>query len=161
LLTRRFLALLGAALLLSSCAPQPAADQSAAAISAIRAADAAWLKVFAARDTNATVAAVEATGSVLAPNAPIATGPDAIRALFAGFYSLPGLTIHWEAADVQAARSGELGYSRGAYELGFTDPKGKPVVEHGKYATVWRKQTDGTWKVVLDIFNSDMPAGGM
>jgi len=35
-------------------------------------------------------------------------------------------------------------------------PDGTPMTDHGKYATIWRKQTDGSWKVVVDIFNSDV-----
>ncbi len=150
-------------LAVAACQPQPkpVEDQSQAAVAAIREADAAWLRVFAGRDTTAAVAAVEATGSVLAPNAPIATGSQAVRSLFEGFYALPGMTISWQLADAQAAKSGDLGYSHGAYQLTFNDPKGKPITDHGKYATVWRKQADGSWKVVLDIFNSDLPAPGM
>lgn len=151
----RFVA--GCALLLIACQPKAPADESAAAVEAIRAADAAWSQAFSARDTNAAVAAVESTGSVAAPNAPIATGPQAIRALFEGFYALPAMTIHWEPTVVQAARSGELGYSLGTYALSFNDAKGKPVSDTGKYLTVWRKQADGTWKVVVDEFNSDQP----
>lgn len=145
---------------LTACQPQAPADQSAAAVDAVRAADSAWEKAFSSRDTAAAVAAVEPNGSVLGPNEPIATGADAIRTLFAGFYALPGMTLHWQAISVEAARSGELAYSRGTYELNFTDPKGKPATDHGKYATVWRKQADGSWKVVLDIFNSDLPVPG-
>ena len=148
------------AILAGACQPKAPVDESASAAEAVRAADVAWEKAFSGRDTAAAVAAVEPTGSVLAPNAPIATGPEAVKAAFAGFYALPGMTIHWEPATVEAARSGELAYSRGTYELSFTDPKGKPVTERGKYATVWRKQADGTWKVVLDIFNSDLPVPG-
>ena len=85
----------------------------------------------------------------------------AIRRLFEGFYALPGMTIHWELADAQASIGGDLGYSYGAFELAFNDPKGNAVVDHGKCSTVWRKQPDGTWKVVLDTFNSDLPAPGM
>ncbi len=145
------------ALLLTACEPKAPADESAAAVAAIRAADAAWSQAFSARDTTAAVAAVESTGSVAAPNAPIATGSQAIRALFEGFYALPAMTIHWEPAAVEAARSGELGYSRGAYQLTYNDAKGKPVTDQGKYVSVWRKQADGTWKVVVDEFNSDQP----
>jgi ketosteroid isomerase-like protein len=152
------------AALLAGCQPKaPAApvDESAAAVEAVRAADMAWEKAVSGRDTTAAVAAVEATGSVLAPNSPIATGPEAVRGVFAGFYGMPAMTIHWQPVVVEAARSGDLAYSRGTYELTFNDPKGKPVADHGKYATVWRKQADGTWKVVLDMFNSDMPLPGM
>ena len=156
---RAGLSLLGVATILGACQPAPA-DQSAAAAAAVRAADIAWEKAFSGRDTVAAVAAVEPTGSVLAPNAPIATGPEAIRMLFTGFYALPAMNIHWAPTKVEAARSGELAYSTGTYELTFTDPKGKPITDHGKYATVWRKQADGAWKVVVDVFNSDLPVPG-
>jgi len=157
------LLLTGLALLLGACAqPAPApVDESAAAADAVRAADIAWEKAFTSRDTTAAVAAVEATGSILPPNAPIATGPEAIRALFNGFYAMPAMTLHWTVTKAEAARSGDLAYTSGSYDLSFNDPKGKPVGEHGKYVTVWRKQADGGWKVVLDIFNSDAGAPGM
>jgi ketosteroid isomerase-like protein len=149
----------GLTLVLAAC--QPAAkDESATAADAIRAADAAWSKVFSARDTSAAVAAVEPGGSILPPNGAIATGPEAIRKLFEGFYGMPAMTISWSPNKVEAARSGELGFSSGTYEMSYTDPKGKPATDHGKYVTIWRKQADGSWKVVLDTFNSDLPLAG-
>jgi ketosteroid isomerase-like protein len=129
-------------------------------IDAVKAADQAWEKAFAGHDTAAAVDAVESSGSILSPNAPIATGPEAIRNLFAGFYALPGMTIDWEIGDVQASSSGDMAVTRGTYQLTYNDPKGKPVVDQGKYATVWRKQPDGRWKVLLDVFNSDLPLAG-
>jgi len=33
----------------------------------------------------------------------------------------------------------------------------QPVVDNGKYLTVWKKQADGSWKVLFDMFNTDMP----
>jgi ketosteroid isomerase-like protein len=153
-------ALVVSALLLAACQPAPPADLSAAAVDAVRAADIAWEKAMSSRDTAAGYATFEATGSVLPPNAPIGTGPEAIRAVFAGFYALPAMTVHWQPVTVEAARSGELAYSRGNYQLTFNDPKGNPVSDHGKYTTIWRKQADGTWKVVVDMFNTDLPMPG-
>jgi ketosteroid isomerase-like protein len=153
----------GLALVLAACQPAPPAappDESAAAAEAIRAADAAWEKAVSAKDTAASVAAVEATGSILAPNAPIATGPEAIRGMFAGMFGMPGMSVHWTLTKAEAARSGDLGYSMGTYELTFNDTKGKPVTDRGKYITVWRKQADGSWKAVSDVFNSDLPLPG-
>ena len=157
---RVLLVLAGSAGIIAACskpAPEAPADESAAAADAVRAADVAWEKAVSSKDTAASVAAVEATGSVLAPNAPIATGPDAVRTLFAGFWAMPAMTVHWTPVDVTASRSGELAVSRGTYELTYNDAKGKPVTEKGKYLTVWRKQGDGSWKVVYDAFNADTP----
>lgn len=125
------------------------------ATDAIRKADQDWLRVFAAKDLPKSVDFVLADGSVLAPNTPIATGHEAIEKLFAGFFSLPELKIEWHPNKVEVARSGELGYSTGAYQMTFKDTNGKVIEEHGKYVTVWKKQ-GAQWKVAYDIFNSDL-----
>jgi len=33
------------------------------------------------------------------------------------------------------------------------------VTDKGNYLTVWKKQSDGNWKVVTDMDNSELPAG--
>jgi ketosteroid isomerase-like protein len=70
----------------------------------------------------------------------------------------PGFALSWQASKVEASRGGDLAYSVGTYELTMNDPKGKPVTDRGKYMTVWKKQPDGQWKVVTDMYNSDLPA---
>ena len=140
-------------LTLSAAAPKKHVDAAAA----IRAADQEWARVFAAKDLERSVGVCAEKGSVLAPNAPRATGRDAIRQLFLGFFSLPNLSISWTPTDVRVARSGEIGYTTGTYEMSFKDPSGKTVPDHGKYGTVLEKQRDGSWQVVLDVFNTDLP----
>jgi ketosteroid isomerase-like protein len=38
------------------------------------------------------------------------------------------------------------------------DAQGNPFTEREKWVTIWKKQPGGTWKSVLDIWNSDGPA---
>ena len=155
----RFVSALTLPAFLGAC-QLPPADQSAPAAEAVLAADIAWAEAFSSGDIDAAVAFVDSSGSILAPNTPIATGPEAVTALMEEFHSTPGLTFRWKATGTGAARSGELGYSTGTYELTFTDPKGQPATDRGKYVTVWRKKADGSWKAVLDMFNSDLPVPG-
>jgi len=135
------------------------AQGAQSAQNAIARADQDWLQVFAAKDLAKSVEFVIADGSVLAPNAPIATGHDAISKSFAGFFALPDLKIEWHPNKVEAARSGEMGYSTGTYKMSFKDPSGKTIEDRGKYVTVWKKQ-NGHWNVAYDIFNSDLAAPG-
>jgi ketosteroid isomerase-like protein len=39
-------------------------------------------------------------------------------------------------------------------------PTAGPVMKDtGKYLTVWKHQADGSWKIIRDIDNSDLPVG--
>jgi len=55
------------------------------------------------------------------------------------------------------AKSGELGYLYGTYELSMQEPV---VHDTGKMVEVWKKQADGKWKCIVDTFNSDLPVPG-
>jgi ketosteroid isomerase-like protein len=121
----------------------------------VRAADAAWLKVYSAKDLEKSVAFCDEQGSMMAPNAPIATGKAAIKKLISSDFASGDLVWHADKAGV--AQSGDLGYTSGTYKFSFKDPSGRPAVDNGKYLTVWKKQADGSWKVLFDMFNTDQP----
>jgi ketosteroid isomerase-like protein len=65
-----------------------------------------------------------------------------------------GYVLSWEPKKAEVAKSGELGWTWGTYELHTKDAEGKPVVRYGKYVNVWRKQKDGRWRVILDMGNT-------
>jgi ketosteroid isomerase-like protein len=57
------------------------------------------------------------------------------------------------------AQSGDLGYTQGTLSYTMTDPKtGKPINDQGKWLTIRKKQADGSWKIVQDAWNSDVPS---
>ena len=54
--------------------------------------------------------------------------------------------------------SGEYAIETGTYDISSQVPKAtKPMRDVGKYLVVWRKQPDGTYKIIRDIANSDLP----
>lgn len=128
---------------------------SSSAADAIKNADAQWAAAAAAKDVDKSASFCGADAAILVPNAPAAEGKDAIHKWFQDTFNTPGFKLAWHATNAEAAKSGDLGYSTGKYELSYTDSSGKQVTDHGKYVTVWKKQPDGRWKVVRDIFNSD------
>lgn len=56
----------------------------------------------------------------------------------------------------QVEGSGNLAYVRGNYNLTFIVNDTLHIPDNGKYIEVWKKQEDGSWKVVVDIWNSDI-----
>jgi len=63
--------------------------------------------------------------------------------------------LTWSPVHVDISTSGDLAYSFGNYEFRSIGKDGKPSIEHGKYTTIWKKQKDGKWKVVLDMGNAN------
>jgi ketosteroid isomerase-like protein len=126
----------------------------------LRAADQAWLKVYAAKDLDKTVAFFDEQGSILADNQPAATGKKAITEVFREEFKLQDYKLTWAITWAGVAASGDLGYTSGTYDFSCKDASGKLITDKGKYLTVWKKQKDGSWKVLLDMSNSDLPAPG-
>ncbi len=71
-----------------------------------------------------------------------------------GFLDQKDNHLTWTPVHADMAASGDLGYTYGTYEFRSKDNDGKPTVSYGKYASIWKKQSDGTWKVVMDMGNS-------
>ncbi len=68
--------------------------------------------------------------------------------------------LTWTPTDAMMSPDGDMGYTWGHYEGRSKDAHGNPVLTSGRYITVWRKQPDGSWKVVLDAGADDAPAAG-
>jgi len=75
-----------------------------------------------------------------------------------GFLDDKNNRLIWTPVGADISASGDLGYTYGTYEFDSKDKDGKPVVEHGKYTSIWKKQKDGSWKVVLDMGNTSEEA---
>ena len=66
--------------------------------------------------------------------------------------------LSWTPTDAVMGPSGDMGYTWGHFEGHSKDANGNPVTTSGRYMTIWRKQKDGSWKVVLDA-GANEPAG--
>jgi ketosteroid isomerase-like protein len=89
----------------------------------------------------------------------VPNGTDAIHgkaniAKTMGFLNDKNNQLMWTPVDAGISMSGDLGYTSGTYEFRSKDKDGKPTVSHGKYTSIWKKQPDGSWKVVLDMGNT-------
>ncbi|HTV65288.1 MAG TPA: DUF4440 domain-containing protein [Bryocella sp.] len=125
--------------------------------SAIRKLDADWVKAAQSKQPDAWMAFYADDAVVLPPNAKIATSKEEIRKPVSELLSLPALSINWQPTKIEVAQSGDLAYLYGAYQLSFNDSNGKAVSDAGKNVEIWKKQPDGSWKCILDTWNSDLP----
>lgn len=71
-----------------------------------------------------------------------------------GFLDDKNNSLIWTPVGADISSSGDLGYTWGTYEFHFKDKSGNPMMDYGKYTSIWKLQKDGSWKVVLDMGNS-------
>lgn len=145
------------ALAIVGCTPQPAIDLDAER-DALMSADRAWAEAYAVSENPADVFVGEFTdgGVLLPPDAPLSEGKEAVHAAISGLEAMPGFSVTWGPETAEVGSGGDLGFTRGTYHIEVDGPDG-PLAIDGKYLTLWKKQPDGTWKVVADMFNADGP----
>jgi uncharacterized protein (TIGR02246 family) len=143
------------ALLVHGCTQQQP-DTRVAEEQAIRGADSAWSAASAAKDVDRWLSYLAPDALIFPPNSPTITGLEAIRSSVVQGFASPG-NMNSKTDMVEVSRSGDLGYTYGAYEYTFKSANGETETDRGKYLTVWKKQADGKWKALVDIYNSDLP----
>ena len=89
---------------------------------------------------------IDNDGTLLRPNHLPIVGAEAID--FLSLVNDSAYTLTWKPTKAEIAKSGDLGYSFGVYELITKDTTLK-----GTYVSIWKKQSDGAWKFVLDSGN--------
>jgi ketosteroid isomerase-like protein len=91
-----------------------------------------------------------ADASVYPQGMPIVTGAGPIHEAMMGMLSSPGFALEFAPTKAEVSAAGDVGYTTGTYQATMAGS-----TEKGKYVAVWKKQTDGQWKVAEDIFNAD------
>lgn len=88
--------------------------------------------------------------SIYPAGMPLAQGSAAIREALTKMSSAPGFSLEFGPTKADVGASGDIGYTTGTYQASMNG-----ATEKGKYVEVWKKQSDGQWKVREDIFNAD------
>ena len=118
--------------------------------------DADWSNAAVKKDVDLLVSFYTEDTVLYSPNDPLSVGKDAARKFWVAGFADPLFSVSWKVVNASVAKSGELGFTTGTYELTFKGPDGKPATDKGKYVTIWTRGPDGIWKVAHDIFNSDL-----
>ena len=92
---------------------------------------------------------------VLSPGQSLLKGKDQIKAMVGEMSKIPGFKISWEPQSVSVSESGDMAYMIEQNQITMNDSLGNPITEINKGVTVWRKEKDGSWKNVVDIWNAD------
>jgi uncharacterized protein (TIGR02246 family) len=119
--------------------------------------DREWSEAAQRRDVERVLSYWANDAVVLPPGSPPVVGKPAIREFVVKSFQAPDFSISWKTTEVTVSGSGDLAYATGTNRVTFRSPDGKQMTVEGKAVTVWRRETSGSWKCVVDIWN-DTPS---
>ena len=110
-------------------------------------------------DFESWIALWDPHGCQMPPDAPSRVGVDAIRTAMQPAFEGMNLKLDLRTID-EVTVFGNLGLTRCTYSLTATPKQGGDtvgVMPDGKALTLYRRQSDGSWKISYDCFNSNVP----
>ena len=131
--------------LCSSPAPRAPGDPA----DVLREADRAFCRTTREQGLEGWLAWFAADAVVFPPSGALAVGSAAVRRHYAGIDGFPAQGFLWEPESAAISAAGDFGWTTGR---AGNDASGAPAW-NGQYLTVWRKEADGSWKVVADCAN--------
>ncbi len=156
--------LLTLVLTLTACQPDAsdvvAETDQASDLAALTAAALAYQSAASAKDAVAVVGMYDQTAMMIPPNAEIVDeGLSGVETYQFGFIVTPGVELEFDLIRVEVADSGDIGWTFAIGQITINregEPPGRDVVRDFH---TWKKQPDGSWKIVVDMWNSGMPTG--
>jgi len=134
-----------------ACRPAPAALGDADR-TALRAANDSFVQRVRRADWPALAKLYAETAVLMPPGEHAVSGQAKILAWMKAF---PPITL-FDLRVVSVEGEGDLAYLTGKYFMTVAPPGAKPLADTGKYLEVHRRQPDGSWPMVADMFNSDL-----
>jgi uncharacterized protein (TIGR02246 family) len=106
-----------------------------------------------AKDPGRLAAFYTDDATLMPPGSPMVEGRDGIRAFWQAFLDAGASDPKLRIVKVRVA--GETAYEIGTWEANMPGPQGGVARTSGKYLVVWQRQSDGSVKMVADIFNAN------
>jgi ketosteroid isomerase-like protein len=136
--------------------PAPPPIDRAALVEQVRAAELAFAKTVADDRIDQFVTFLDSE-AVFVTGMKETKGPAAIVEAWAGSFGPNRPYFEWHPEVIELSPDATFALSRGPWTIRTTDKRGKVKESKGVFNTIWRRQTDGSWKVLYDAGCSPCP----
>lgn len=138
-------------------APEDAVDLSAEKEALLRRDDEWHAAVTEKKDVTKITSFFASDGIMIGSGQSTATGRAALTQAVEALVSGPEFQDVWEWARVELSPDGKLAYLVGNTSITIADANGRPVTSRARLLNVWRKDPDGIWLCVVDMWVDEPP----
>jgi uncharacterized protein (TIGR02246 family) len=112
--------------------------------------NAQWVDAWDKADASLIAQLFAEDGILLRRNGKFFKGPQQILERMKTALEGAGKGVKATVTTVDLWLDGDTAYETGTYSYKYQE-NGKPVNEEGRYVTIWKRQSDGSWKIVMDM----------
>lgn len=81
----------------------------------------------------------------------VLVGKGVLRDFYSKMFASREFRLHWWPVHAEISTDGTLGFTFGRAEISWRDEKGEQQKRESRYTTLWRRQKDGTYRVIFDM----------
>lgn len=114
-----------------------------------------WMEAIKRGDPASIAALYTEDATLLPPNSEAIRGRQGIEAFFNAGMKMGISEATLETVDVTYL--GDVAYEVGAYTMKIEPEGSQAETDRGNYVVVWKRESDGTWKLAVDMWNTNTP----
>lgn len=130
--------------------PAPLENEISEARQAIDKGNAQWIEAWDKADASMIASLFASDGVMLSRNGKVFKGPEQILERQKPIMEKAGKGVKATVTTVDLWLDGSRAYETGKYSYAFPE-NGKVRTEEGRYVTIWERQSDGGWKIIVDM----------
>jgi ketosteroid isomerase-like protein len=123
----------------------------------LRKADLSIQNAVAQKDINSLISFYADDACLLPTAEPIVKGKSSIKQEWQHIFQIPDFSNKSSLTKIEISKDGSMAYTMGSYLAIMQGEDGNSVQEPGKWVTIWKKQSDGQWLIIVDTYNTDVP----
>lgn len=136
---------------LSAAEPEDRADPALAEVrKAVDKGNAQWVEAWEKADASLIATLFTSDGVMLGRNGKMFKGPKQVFDRMKTVLEGAGKGAKATVTTVDLWLDGDTAYETGTYSYKFQE-NAKPVNDEGRYVTIWKRQSDGAWKIASDM----------
>jgi ketosteroid isomerase-like protein len=121
-------------------------------LQSLRMSDKKWSDASVSKDVRRYMEFYDKDATVIDNYGHITKDRDTILKNITEFFSMSGFSLTFNNESAVVAKSADLGYTTGTWSMQMNNEKGELMKSSGPYLVIWKKQSDGSWKAIVDSY---------